>query len=155
MSAKRTSIKSKALKVILVDDDEDDRVMFAEVINKCGIDTELKLLSNGKELMEQLDNKERPLPDLIFLDLNMPVLNGSECLQLIRNKEHFDQINVAIYSTSKSQKHIEQTFIDGANIFITKPHSINKLHEVIKKVLSLNWQYHTSNLDRKNFLLNI
>ena len=142
------------LNVLLADDDEDDRFLFEQALNDIKIRTNLSLFKNGKELMDyllQIDIK----PHLIFLDLNMPIKNGMECLLEMKQDTNLKNIPVAIYSTSSSEQDIENTFISGANIYINKPTNFNKLKDVIEKVLQLNWQYQTSNLNKDNFLFRI
>jgi DNA-binding response OmpR family regulator len=95
------------------------------------------------------------LPQVVFLDLNMPIKSGMQSLKEIRSHKKLDSLSVAIYSTSSSERDIEETFINGANIYINKPNNFSKLKEAIEKVLQINWQYHTSNLDKSNFLLRI
>ncbi len=143
------------LKIALADDDADDRFLFEEAIKEIHIKTNLSLYVNGKELMEYLTSPNVVLPQLVFLDLNMPVKNGLQCLKEIRGNNALKELSVAIYSTSCSEKDIEETFINGANIYINKPNNFNKLKEVIERVLQLNWQYQTSYLNKDNFLLRI
>ncbi|MBQ0733343.1 response regulator [Aquimarina celericrescens] len=144
-----------ALKVVLVDDDEDDRLLFKDAIEEVDMNTNLLLFGNGQEFMDYISLSGQPLPHLVFLDLNMPVKDGIQCLTEIRSTSTLKDLSVAIYSTSSSDKDIEQTFINGANIYINKPSDFSKLKKAIKEVLKLNWQYHTSNLNRDNFLLSI
>ena len=143
------------LNIALADDDEDDRLLFKDAIEEIKIKTKLSLFTNGKELMDYLMLPNIILPEVIFLDLNMPVKNGMECLKEIRNNSKLRDLSVAIYSTSSSEKDIEETFISGANIYINKPNSFGNLKSAIEKVLQLNWQYQTSALNRDNFLLRI
>ncbi len=143
------------LKIVLVDDDEDDRLLFKDAIEEVDMNTNLLLFSNGQEFMDYISLSGQPLPHLVFLDLNMPIKNGMECLTEIRSTSKLKELSVAIYSTSSSDKDIEQTFIKGANIYINKPNDFKKLKKIVRQVLKLNWQYHTSNLNRENFLLSI
>ncbi len=143
------------LKIVLADDDKEDRLLFKEAIDEIGINTDLSLCTNGQELMDYLNSQKEILPHVVFLDLNMPVKNGLECLQEIKGDSALRGISVAIYSTSSSEKDIENTFLNGANIYINKPNSFSELKCVIRKVLQLNWQYQTSNLNKDNFLFRI
>jgi len=140
------------LNIALADDDEDDRFLFNEAIHEIDIRTKLSLFNHGQELMDYLNLPKVVLPNLIFLDLNMPIKNGMQCLTEIRQNPALRDIAIAIYSTSSSEKDIEDTFLNGANIYINKPNNFTKLQEVIEKVLQLNWQYHISNLNRETFL---
>jgi len=143
------------LKVFLTDDDEDDRLFFEEAIEAIAVNTELKLFNNGEELMNYLLSDDAVLPNLLFLDLNMPIKNGMECLQEIKASDKLKDIIIAIYSTSSSEQDVENTFINGANIYINKPNNFKALKKSIEKVLKINWQYNTSNLNRETFLLRI
>ncbi|AZJ31242.1 MULTISPECIES: response regulator [Tenacibaculum] len=143
------------LKIILTDDDIDDRMFFEDAIEEINIASELKTFNHGQDLMSYLCNDCKELPNLIFLDLNMPIKNGMECLIDIRKTPKLQSIIVAIYSTSSSEEDIEEAFVNGANIYINKPTSFKELKKVIKKVLQINWQYQTSNLNKDNFLLRI
>lgn len=142
------------LNVLLADDDEDDRWLFEQALSNLKIKTTLLLFKNGKEIMDYL-KKAESMPHIVFLDLNMPIKNGTECLIEMRKNDYLKEMIVAIYSTSSSEKDIENTFVNGANIYINKPNDFAALKKVIDKVLQLNWQYHTSNLNRDNFLFRI
>ena len=103
--------------------------------------------------MNYLNEDTSVLPNVLFLDLNMPKKNGIECLLEIKENERFKDIAIAIYSTSSSEEHIEETFVNGANIYIKKPNDFATLKKVLSDVVTLNWQYHTSGLNKDNFLL--
>ena len=141
--------------ITLADDDEDDRLLFTDAFDELKINTVVNTFNNGQLLMDFLNHPDSVLPHIIFLDLNMPIKNGIECLKEIKQNEKLKNIAVAIYSTSSSEKDIEETFLNGANIYVNKPNNFSKLREVVEKVLQLNWQYHTSNLNKETFLFRI
>lgn len=145
----------KPIQLLLADDDEDDRLFFKEAINSLDVDTQLTMVKNGKEMMDFLLLEELILPDIIFLDLNMPGKNGMEYLSEIRENDKLKSISIAIYSTSSSEKDIEEAFINGANIYINKPNNFNDLKEVLKKVICTNWQYINSDFSKESFLLSV
>src|SRR6476620_9586800 len=132
----------KPLRILLADDDDDDRTFFSEAIAELKLTNQLTLFKDGKELMEYLNEPETDLPHILFLDLNMPYKNGLDCLKEIRANPRFKNVSVAIYSTSSSEKDIEDTFIEGANIYIKKPNNFSELKRVIKEVVHMNWQFH-------------
>jgi CheY-like chemotaxis protein len=140
--------------VLLADDDEDDRLFFKEAFEEIKIKTKVTLVKDGVELMKYLSSDGRPRPHILFLDLNMPRKSGLECLLEIRNDDHLKDIPVAIYSTSSSEEDIENTFIKGANVYITKPSDFKELKQILEEVITINWQYHTSGLNREIYLLN-
>ena len=141
--------------ITLADDDEDDRLFFTEAFSELKINTRVNTVNDGVELMDFLNNEDSVLPNVLFLDLNMPRKNGVECLLEIKQNDRFKDIAIAIYSTSSSEEHIEETFVNGANIYIKKPNDFNTLKKVLSDVVTLNWQYHTSGLNKDNFLLRL
>jgi CheY-like chemotaxis protein len=105
--------------------------------------------------MAHLSQEDSVKPHILFLDLNMPGLSGFDCLKLIRGNPNLKDLSVAIYSTSNSEKDIEETLSGGANIYIHKPNEFERLKDIIKHVLKINWQYQTSGLNRESFFLSI
>ena len=102
----------------LADDDVGDRLIFEEACSEIKIRTVVKTVNSGIQLMEWLNEENNPLPYILFLDLNMPPKNGLECLKEIRSNARLKDIFVAIYSTSDNEKDMEDTFNQGANIYI-------------------------------------
>lgn len=143
------------LQILLADDDDDDRLFFKDAIEKVKVKTVVNMVNNGVELMEYLYNTDTRLPNLIFLDLNMPRKDGMECLKEIRSNHKLKDLTIAIYSTSALEKDIEETFVKGANIYIKKPNDFEELKSILDKVININWQYHTSGFNKENFLLNL
>ena len=139
--------------VILADDDEDDRLFFTDAFEEIKISTKVETYKNGAELMNYLNADDAVLPEILFLDLNMPKKNGIECLHEIKANPKFENMAVAIYSTSSSEEHIEETFVSGANVYIKKPSDFNTLKKVLQEVVTMNWQFHTSGLNKENFLM--
>ncbi len=142
------------IKVLLADDDEDDRLFFREAFKEIKIRTKVMTFNDGEELMDHLNSNGHELPHILFLDLNMPRKNGIECLQEIKRTDSLKDIPVAIYSTSASEEDIEETFVKGANVYIKKPNDFGTLKKILEEVITINWQYNTSGLNRDTFLLN-
>ena len=143
------------LYVLLADDDDDDRLFFKDAIEEVKVKTVVNMVNDGVELMDYLNNPDTRLPNLIFLDLNMPRKGGMECLKEIRSNHKLKDLSIAIYSTSGLEKDIEETFVKGANIYIKKPNDFDELKSILVKVININWQYHTSGFNKENFLLNL
>lgn len=143
------------MKILLVDDDEDDREFFADALVGVDLNTQLQQLDNGKSCLDYLRQQMENLPNLIFLDLNMPIMNGFECLTEIRKNPLLKDLPIAIYSTSSSDKDIERTFLSGANIYIKKPSSFEDLKKSLTQVIKMNWAYHMDDFKKENFLLRI
>ena len=144
-----------ALHILLADDDDDDRLFFKDAIEEVKVKTIVTMVNDGVELMNYLIKPEIHLPNLVFLDLNMPRKSGMECLNEIRSNNKLKDLSIAIYSTSALEKDIEEAFIKGANIYIRKPNDFEVLKNILTKVITINWQYHTSGLNKETFLLNI
>jgi CheY-like chemotaxis protein len=144
-----------SMHILIADDDEDDRTFFSEAMMELKMNNKLTLFNDGKDLMDYLSNPDIIMPHILFLDLNMPYMSGFECLKVIRANVRFKDVSIAIYSTSSSEKDIEETFVEGANIYIKKPNDFAKLKKVIKDVLNINWQFHSSGLNKETFFFSI
>jgi CheY-like chemotaxis protein len=143
------------IKVILADDDEDDRLFFTDAFEELKITTKVSTFNDGVYLMDHLNSADITLPEILFLDLNMPRKSGIDCLKEIRANDRFKDIAIAIYSTSSSEEDVENTFVLGANIYIKKPSDFKKLKKVLSEIVTINWQYHTNGLNKDNFLLRL
>ena len=143
------------LYILLAEDDKDDRLLFTEAFAELKIKTDVTTVNNGVELMQRLNDENIRLPHLLFLDLNMPRKNGIQCLKEIRKNDKLKEISVAIYSTSSSEKDIDETFRNGANIYITKPTDFNILKKVLERAVMAAYQYQQVEMKKENFLLKI
>ncbi|MFC4635425.1 response regulator [Dokdonia ponticola] len=141
--------------IILADDDEDDRLFFTDAFDELKMTTKVSTYNDGAYLMDYLNQEDAILPNILFLDLNMPRKSGMECLKEIKENPRFKDIVIAIYSTSASEEDIENTFVKGANIYIKKPSSFKVLKKALSNVVTTNWQYHTNGLNKDNFLLRL
>lgn len=148
-------MEHKPIHVLVADDDENDRLFFKEAFEEIKIKTVIETVNDGLELMEHLRLPEVTLPHVLFLDLNMPRKGGMECLKEIKSNERFKDISIAIYSTSASEEDIEDAFVEGANVYIKKPDDFEKLKGILSEIITINWQYQTSGLNRENFLLSL
>lgn len=141
--------------ILLADDDEDDRLFFTEAFEEIKINTVIKTVNDGVDLMNHLNQLENQVPHILFLDLNMPLKTGIDCLLEIKQLPHLQDMAIAIYSTSSSEKDIEETFVQGANVYIKKPSDFNTLKKILEDVITINWQYQTSGLNRDNFMFSL
>ncbi len=148
-------MENNPLFILLADNDEVDRILFTDAFSELKINTIVQTVNNGIELMKWLNEKGALLPQLLFLDLNMPIKNGLQCLKEIRSNEILKNISVVIYSTSDNQKDIEETFLNGANVYITKPSDFNTLKQVLEKTVLTAYQYQKGDMKRENFLLKL
>ncbi len=122
--------------LLLVDDDLDDQMLFQDAIREINPAIEVATAMNGVDALKVLSANEI-YPDYIFVDLNMPLMNGVQCLQEIKKLTYYSQVPVIIYSTSSYERDIMQTINNGAFYYIVKPFSFQELRDKLRKVLSL------------------
>jgi CheY-like chemotaxis protein len=127
-------METSAKTCLLIDDDRDDQEIFALALETVDPEFRCVIANNGYEGLKYLSNKSNPLPQYIFLDLNMPLMNGKECLIEIKKHSYLRNIPVIIYTTSSLQDDIIQTHKLGAADFITKPPNIPDLSAKLLKV---------------------
>lgn len=128
-------MNSPRYKLLLADDDTDDCIFFKEALGELSHPACLTTVSDGVELMEYLSKNHDNLPDVIFLDLNMPRKNGFQCLNEIRNCEHLKQIPIIILSTSFEMEIVNFLFEKGARHYMRKPGDFVKLRQLIDKAI--------------------
>ncbi len=124
--------------IIITDDDNEDREIFIEAVSEQLLGARAGECENCISLLEKLE-AETVLPDIIFLDLNMPGMNGKECLAKIRGSDKFRHIPIIIYSTSSALKHIDETYNLGASLYVTKPNEYGALKQMLTTVVNINW----------------
>ncbi len=130
----------KVKTVLIVDDDDDDREMFREALQLVDDHANCLVAEDGKKALDLLRMQPDHLPDFIFLDLNMPRMDGKQCLAKIKQDEYLQKIPVIIYTTSKHPKDMEETKNLGADYFISKPFHFDEICKFITYVLSENWK---------------
>ncbi|MCD0465149.1 response regulator [Flavobacterium sp. ENC] len=144
------------IRILLTDDDADDREFFADALTDIPLNFPVEFCKNGQELLNRLYNKDLTIPDIIFLDLNMPVMSGFESLKQIRDDSKFKDIPIiAIYSTSATEEGIRNTFGMGANAYIVKPTNFNDLKKLLKKVIEMDWEKKLEHLEMESFLITV
>jgi CheY-like chemotaxis protein len=118
--------------VLLVDDDQDDVDLFCEALKE--VDKSIICLTahNGIQALSILDADLFETPDFIFLDINMPLMNGIQCLEKIRKADRLKDIHVTMYTTSKDQREYHRCIELGAD-FLVKPSNYTTLIAVLKK----------------------
>ena len=130
----------KKKQILLVEDNEGDIVLTSEAFEESSCKVNIQVARNGKEAINILFdlNEDTQLPDLILLDINLPLLNGHEVLKKIKENEKTKHIPVIILTTSSAISDINLTYENYANCFITKPADINDFFETIN-VLCNYW----------------
>jgi CheY-like chemotaxis protein len=119
----------------LIDDDPDDQELFLMALKQVDKNMNCHIANSGIEALKQLRDANHFVPDFIFLDINMPKMNGLECLAEIKKLDHLGQSQILMFSTSSDVKIIEATRALGADHFLVKPPSMDLLVESLAKVL--------------------
>lgn len=125
---------TNTLNFLLVDDDMDDTTLFKEVLEEVNPSIIFNSAEDGQQALQFLKTRNNDLPDVIFLDLNMPKMGGKECLAEIKNDESLHKIPVIMYTTSSQSKDIEETMQKGAICFITKPSNVKELKNILSSI---------------------
>jgi CheY-like chemotaxis protein len=129
----------KNLLVYLADDDDDDRLIFEEAISELSGNISLVKANDGIELLQLLSESIR-LPDIIFLDLNMPFQGGKETLKALKANKMLNAVPVVVYSTSVNPVDIEETFMHRAFRYLEKPYSMSGMMQKLEMIFSLDLQ---------------
>lgn len=124
--------------IFLADDDEDDQFMFREALTEIKLPTSLIIANDGEELMSLLRTSMNKLPDVLFLDLNMPRKNGFQCLREIKEDEKLIGLKTIVFSTTPDHGLIQRLYKNGADHYIKKPTDFNELKRIIEGVLKIN-----------------
>jgi PleD family two-component response regulator len=120
---------------LLIDDDLDDQEIFCMALKEVSADIECMLANNAEQALERLQPDPSVQPDLIFIDLNMPLMNGFECLQELKKLEHLKDSEIFMYSTSSESRMMSKSLELGAKDFIVKPPSVTMLKEILSQVI--------------------
>lgn len=140
------------INVLLADDDKDDRSLFQDALDELSLTTHLTIVLNGEQLM-QLLNETTQLPDILFLDLNMPRKNGFDCLTEIKHTEKLKRIPVIIFSTSYEPQVVNLLYKNGAHHYIRKPNDFEQLKGLIDRSLNLAAKKDVVQPTREKFVL--
>lgn len=137
--------------ILLGDDDKDDCLFFNEALEELQMSTRLTVVDNGEQLLSHL--QKEILPDVLFLDLNMPRKSGFACLEEIKGNESLKQIPVIIYSTSYEESIANELYKKGAHYYICKPGDFVDLKKIVKQALQLILTNRASQPTKEKFLL--
>lgn len=120
--------------ILLVDDDEDDQCIFIDLIKDIRREVQCFTADDGLQALEKLRDLD-PVPRLIFLDLNMPFINGFECLERIRQDNRLKAIPVVIFTTSQNDSDRKKAKDNGADLFLSKTADLRSLRDSLRNIL--------------------
>jgi CheY-like chemotaxis protein len=126
-----------ACKILIGEDDFEDQMILEEYFKDNGVDDSVAFERNGKKIIEYLNNldERQTLPNLIVLDLNMPILNGTQTLFELKRDSRFSRIPVIIYSTSDNDHEKRKCINFGAVDYLVKPVTVDEGDRMVKRFL--------------------
>lgn len=137
--------------IYLADDDSDDIEFFQTVINELNPEAQITVSYNGEELLNQLE-KSIELPDIIFLDINMPKINGLDALKIIKLIDVINTIPVIMCSTGIDDSYVKQAYALGAHYYIVKPSDFSVFKRTINNIFSQNLKLIRLPVNFSNFI---
>ncbi len=130
--------KMRPVEILLIDDNPGDVRLTREVLKGSKLINNIHVVEDGIEALAYLRKqgkfKNEPLPDLILLDLNLPIKDGRELLAEIKEDQHFRHIPVVVLTTSKAEADIVKSYESHANCYITKPVYMNQFIKTVKSI---------------------
>ena len=145
----------RPLNILLADDDMDDCLFFNEALEEMAVSTQLSAVHDGEQLMQLLNNETQKLPDILFLDINMPRKNGFECLTEIKQNKKLNYFPIVIFSTSFEQEVVNRLYNSGAHFFIRKPSEFALFKKIILHTLTLLMPGYISKPSKENFVISM
>jgi CheY-like chemotaxis protein len=144
---------SQTIDILLADDDYTDRLLFRDALEELPIATHLTTVEDGEQVIEVLSTKGRKLPDVLFLDLNMPRRNGFSSLSIIKRNIQLQDLPVVVFTTARDHDTVKHVFRDAAHYFIHKPGDFSHLKRVIYEAITLVTQKDNQMPLEENFVL--
>jgi CheY-like chemotaxis protein len=144
---------NRQLQIILADDVEAELAVFNHILEELSIPTQLTSVVDGEQLMKYLSKHSANLPDILFLDLNMPRKNGFECLIEIKHSKQLKQLPVVIYSTACHKGVTDELYKNGAHYYLRKT-DLKELQFGISSILTMITENKFIKPERKRFILN-
>lgn len=140
-----------SINILIADDDKDDALLLTEALGDVLPSSNCIHTVDGIAALRFI--KTNPSPDLVFLDLNMPLKNGLNCLKDISNLDLLPNTPIIIYSTSRNIKDIDEAYKYGAKFYIVKPASFNELKRIIKRAITILGKPITERVGKSDFVL--
>ncbi|MDN3687311.1 response regulator [Cyclobacterium jeungdonense] len=128
---------SKNINILLADDDPSDCLLFKEALDELPVTASLTMVQNGEQVIEELTKKGKELPDVLFLDINMPRKSGFATLGEIKRNTGLQKLPVIMFSTSSDLESVKKVFRDAAHYYICKPVEFSQWKKVIYEALTL------------------
>jgi CheY-like chemotaxis protein len=147
-----TTPNGELIRILIVDDDAEDIQFFADALAKLKTPYALSSVKNIDQMFDWLNREAHP--HLIFLDINLPLINGLEALRRLKAHVIFSLMPVIMFSNSSSELDIDRAYLLGAHYYMIKPYSLMNLKLSLEKVLSHDWSKRQLIPLRDQFLIN-
>ena len=124
-------------KLLLIDDDEEEYELLSTAFREVMAGGTVLYANGCKNIIETITEFK---PDIVFLDINMPTVDGIDCLKKIREHKDYQELPVVMYSTSNNKQSVQDSFDNKANLYVVKSYSYQGLLAILEKVLKINWE---------------
>jgi len=131
------TLHNSATKILIGEDDDDDYLIFSLAIEETSYKVLLTRATDGQMVLSLL---EKEMPDILFLDLKLPMKDGRECLKEIRANHNFDALPVIIYTSYDDLANVEFCYREGSNLYTVKPSSVSDLRQILERILAIDWR---------------
>ena len=132
-----TKTKERLFDIFIAEDNNDDIFLIKLALSEYFLQSNLLIANNGKtaiKLFDELITQNKKLPDLIILDINLPMINGIEVLKEIKSKDISKSIPTVIFTSSDSTSDMNYCYENGADLYIRKPNNINDFKKIIEYI---------------------
>jgi CheY-like chemotaxis protein len=119
--------------ILMAEDDLEDQFIMTDAFKEVGLDGKIVFVENGEHVLEYLQSHSDTLPALVVLDLNMPLMNGTQTLRSLKQSEAFQKLPVIIYSTSLNLIEMEECMRLGADSYTIKPNTFTECKQIAER----------------------
>lgn len=123
----------KTLHLLHVDDNETDRLFLSRAAENSGLPIHVEMAKNGEQALKMLEDFE-VVPDMILLDIRMPMMSGFEVLQKMKGREELRDLSIVMFSTSGETRDMTEARALGAHAYCLKPSTLEELGKLVKKL---------------------
>ena len=152
MEQQQSASEQIGLRILHVDDDEDDRIFLADALKQLNFSHTITGATGCIDLFKLMD--EGAAYDLIVLDVNMPMIDGKQCLKRLKAHEKYRDIPVIIFTVTTSQQDIDEVYASGAHYHVVKPYSSINFMAAMKKIFETDWKKNPAVPNREDFVIN-
>lgn len=136
--------------VLLAEDDNDDVIVFELAMKQANIPADIRVAKDGDKLFTML---KQLIPDILFLDIHMPCKDGISCIIEIRRNKDYDHLPVIMYTSHTTDKYIEDSYRNGANMYLMKSKTVQELSANLKRIFSVDWKRNMYFPPKQNYVL--